>query len=84
MCLVNSFKVFKDVTDTDEEKEGGMEKDAVSNGLTRGPIVPRRRTTSKQFGITRNERGARRENEKEKQFNGRNKNKMITDLESER
>lgn len=50
---------------------------------TPGPIVPRRRTTSKQFGITRNERGARKENEKE-QFNGRNKNKMITELESER
>ena len=83
MCLVNSFKVFKDVTDTDEEKEG-EEKDAVSNGRTPGPIVPRRRTTSKQFGITRNERGARRENEKEKQFNGRNKNKMITGMESER
>ena len=45
--------------------------------------MPPRRTTSKQFGITRNERGARRENEKEKQFNGRNKNKMITELESE-
>ena len=80
MCLVNSFKVFKDVTDTDE----GMEKDAVSNGQTRGPIVPRRRTTSKQFGITRNERGARRTRAGEKQFNGRNKNKMITELESER
>ena len=32
MCLVNSFKVFKDVTDTDE----GEEKDAVSNGRNPG------------------------------------------------
>ena len=37
MCLVNSFKVFKDVTDTDEEEgEEGMEKDAVSNGRNPG------------------------------------------------
>ena len=35
MCLVNSFKVFKDVTDTDEKKEG-MENDAVSNGRNPG------------------------------------------------
>ena len=58
MCLVNSFKVFKDVTDTDEEEER-EEKDAVSNGRTRGPIVPRRRTTSKQFGIIREMKGER-------------------------
>ena len=36
MCLVNSFKVFKDVTDTDEEKEEGEGKDAVSNGRNPG------------------------------------------------
>ena len=36
MCLVNSFKVFKDVTDTDEEEKEGMEKDAVSNGRNPG------------------------------------------------
>ena len=39
MCLVNSFKVFKDVTDTDEEKEEGMEKGAVSKRPSKNSVI---------------------------------------------